>query len=63
MVVVVVMIILGTMVITAVMARAYMDDIRKFSGYKQFSTYTGLAPWVQNSNEEEHYVSITKRGH
>jgi transposase len=58
----VLMSIMGTVVITAVMVRACVDDIRKFSGYKQFSTHTGLASWVQNSNERERYGSITKRG-
>ena len=47
----VLMSVMGTVVIMAVMVRACVDDIRKFSGYKQFSTHTGLASWVQNSNE------------
>lgn len=52
----------GTGLITAATVRAYVDDISRFSGYKQFSAYAGLAPWVRSSNEEEHYGSITKRG-
>jgi transposase len=52
----------GTGIITAATVRAYVDDINRFSGYKQFSAYAGLAPWVQNSNERERYGSITKRG-
>jgi transposase len=52
----------GTGVITASTVRAYVDDISRFTGYKQFSAYAGLAPWVQHSNERERYGSITKRG-
>jgi len=52
----------GTGIITAATVRAYVDDISRFAGYKQFSAYAGLAPWVQNSNERERYGSITKRG-
>jgi transposase len=52
----------GTGIITASTVRAYADEISRFSGYKQFSAYAGLAPWVQNSNERERYGSITKRG-
>lgn len=52
----------GTGLITAATVRAYVDDISRFVGYKQFSAYAGLAPWVQSSNEREHYGSITKRG-
>ena len=52
----------GTGVITAATVRAYVDDISRFRGYKQFSAYAGLVPWVQNSNARERYGSITKRG-
>lgn len=52
----------GTGVITAATVRAHADDIGRFSGYKQFSAYAGLVPWVQCSNERERYGSITKRG-
>ena len=48
--------------ITAATVRAYTDDIRRFSGYKQYSSYAGLVPWVQNSNRVERVGSITKRG-
>lgn len=52
----------GTGVITAATVRAYVDDISRFSGYKQLSAYAGLAPWVQHSNERERNGNITKRG-
>ena len=52
----------GTGLITAATVRAYVDDISRFAGYKQFSAYAGLVPWVQSSNERERYGSITKRG-
>ena len=52
----------GTGLITAATVRAYVDDIDRFLSYKQFSSYAGLAPWVQNSNERERYGNITKRG-
>lgn len=52
----------GTGMITAATVRAHADDIGRFSGYKQFSAYAGLVPWVQNSNERERCGSITKRG-
>jgi transposase len=42
--------------------RAFTDDIGRFSSAKKFTAYTGLAPWVQNSNETIHHGSITKRG-
>jgi len=48
--------------ITAWTIRAYTDDIRRFSNHKKYSSYAGLAPWVQCSNETEHYGRITKRG-
>jgi len=48
--------------ITAWTIRAYTDDIRRFSNYKKYGSYAGLAPWVQCSNETEHYGRITKRG-
>jgi len=52
----------GTGLITAATVRAYVDEIERFASYKQFSSYAGLAPWVQNSNERERYGAITKRG-
>jgi transposase len=48
--------------VTACTIRAYTDDIRRFSNYKKYASYAGLAPWVQCSNETEHYGRITKRG-
>ena len=52
----------GCGLITAATIRAYTDDITRFRTYKQYSSYAGLAPWVQSSNETTHYGSITKRG-
>ena len=48
--------------ITAWTIRAYTDEIGRFSSYKKYASYAGLAPWVQCSNETEHYGRITKRG-
>jgi len=48
--------------ITAWTIRAYTDDIRRFNSYKKYSSFAGLAPWVQCSNTTEHYGRITKRG-
>ncbi len=48
--------------ITAWAIRAYMDEIGRFSSYKKYASYAGLAPWVQCSNQTEHYGRITKRG-
>jgi len=42
--------------------RAYTDDIQRFASSKKYSSYAGLAPWVQNSNETERHGRITKRG-
>jgi transposase len=52
----------GAGLITAATIRAYADDINRYHGYKQFSSYSGLAPWVQNSNETIRHGRITKRG-
>ena len=42
--------------------RAYTDDIKRFSSAKKYTSYTGLVPWVQNSNETIRHGKITKRG-
>jgi transposase len=42
--------------------RAYTDDIKRFSSAKKYTSYAGLAPWVQNSNENIRHGKITKRG-
>jgi transposase len=42
--------------------RAYTDDIKRFASSKKYASFSGLAPWVQNSNETTHHGSITKRG-
>jgi transposase len=52
----------GTGLITAATVRAYVDDISRFREYKHFSSYAGLAPWVQGSNDRYRYGHITKRG-
>jgi len=52
----------GAGLITSATVRAYTDDIQRFRGYKQYSSYAGLTPWVQNSNRTERIGSITKRG-
>jgi transposase len=48
--------------ISAWTIRAYTDDIKRFASAKKYSSYAGLAPWVQNSNETVHIGKITKRG-
>ena len=52
----------GTGLITATTVRAYIDEIKRFREYKHFSSYAGLAPWVQGSNDRYRYGHITKRG-
>jgi len=42
--------------------RAYTDDIKRFANPKKYSSFAGLAPWVQNSNETIRHGKITKRG-
>lgn len=48
--------------ITAWTIRAFTDDIGRFKEPKRYSSYAGLAPWVQCSNMTERYGRITKRG-
>ena len=52
----------GVGIITASTIRAFMDDINRYDSPKKFASYTGLAPWVQNSNKTVHHGHITKRG-
>ncbi|MDX9810120.1 MAG: IS110 family transposase [Sphaerochaetaceae bacterium] len=52
----------GVGIITASTIRAYVDDIRRFGDAKQFASYMGLAPWVQNSAESVRHGHITRRG-
>jgi transposase len=52
----------GVGLITAATIRAFTDDIARFESAKQYAAYTGLVPWVQNSNETIHHGHITKRG-
>ena len=42
--------------------RAYTDDIKRFSSSKKYASFSGMAPWVQNSNETIRHGRITKRG-
>ena len=42
--------------------RAYTDDIKRFASAKKYTSFAGLAPWVQNSNETIRHGKITKRG-
>jgi transposase len=42
--------------------RAYTDDIKRFANPKKYTSFAGLAPWVQNSNETIRHGKITKRG-
>jgi transposase len=48
--------------ISAWTIRAYTDDIKRFASAKKYTSYAGLVPWVQNSNETVHHGKITKRG-
>jgi len=52
----------GAGLITASTIRAYIDDIKRFESPKHLAAYAGLVPWVQISNNTEHYGRITKRG-
>lgn len=52
----------GVGLITAATVRAYTDDINRFKSTKQYASYIGLAPWVQNSNKTVHLGHITKHG-
>lgn len=48
--------------ISAWTIRAYTDDINRFATAKKYAAYSGMAPWVHNSNETVRHGSITKRG-
>jgi len=52
----------GIGIVNACTIKAYIDNIDRFESYKHFSSYCGLAPWVQASNETFHIGRITKRG-
>jgi transposase len=52
----------GTGIINAITARAGIDDIKKFNHYNKLGAYCGLVPWVNCSDEKQHYGKITKRG-
>ena len=48
--------------ISAWTIRAYTDDISRFATAKKYAAFSGMAPWVQNSNETIRHGKITKRG-
>ena len=48
--------------ITSIAIRAYTDDIKRFITAKKYASYSGMVPWVQNSNESVRHGKITKRG-
>jgi len=48
--------------ISAWTIRAYTDDIKRFLTAKKYASYTGMTPWVRNSNESIHHGKITKHG-
>lgn len=52
----------GAGLITAATIRAFTDDITRFSTPQKYAAYTGLVPWVQNSNNTIHHGRITRRG-
>jgi len=52
----------GVGLITAATVRAYTDDIGRYDSAKKYAAYSGLVPWVQNSNMTIHHGHITKRG-
>lgn len=52
----------GIGIVNACIINSYTDDINRFEGYKNYSAYCGLVPWVQTSNETVYYGKITKRG-
>lgn len=49
--------------ILATTIASYTGDVRdRYKSYKHYCAYTGLVPWVKNSNETVHHGHITKRG-
>ena len=48
--------------ISAWTIRAYTDNISRFETAKKYASYSGMAPWVQNSNDSIRHGRITKRG-
>ncbi|MCR5760948.1 MAG: IS110 family transposase [Sphaerochaetaceae bacterium] len=52
----------GIGIVNACTISAYTDDIRRFENAKQYSSFCGIVPWVQSSNESAYYGRITKRG-
>lgn len=52
----------GVGIVNACTISAYTDDIRRFKDAKHYSSFCGIVPWVQSSNESAYYGRITKRG-
>lgn len=52
----------GIGIVNACTISAYIDDINRFESAGHFSSFCGIVPWVQTSNESVHYGRITKRG-
>jgi len=52
----------GTGSTCAITVRAHIDDIKRFDHYKKLSSFSGLVPWVNCSDEKRYYGKITKRG-
>lgn len=52
----------GIGIVNACTIVSYIDNINRFNDYKNFSSYCGLVPWVQTSNNTSYYGRITKRG-
>lgn len=52
----------GTGKVNAITVRAHIDDIKRFVHYKKLSSFAGLVPWVNCSDEKRIYGRITKHG-
>jgi transposase len=52
----------GTGTTCAIIVRAHIDDIKRFDHYKKLSSFSGLVPWVNCSDEKRYYGKITKHG-
>ncbi|MGX8685442.1 MAG: transposase, partial [Spirochaetales bacterium] len=52
----------GIGIVNACTISAYIDDISRFESAGHFSSFCGIVPWVQSSNDSSYYGRITKRG-
>ena len=50
---------IGSFLAAALLAE--LGDIRRFSNEKQFSSYIGMIPGIQNSGETERHMGVTPR--